>query len=178
MKIVWDERKRLANIDKHGFDFDELTAMFFRDAVIVPARGERFKAINRLSGSCVTAVFLGAGHGSGVGDQPASGERNGEGKPIMTTTRVFASGRGYSEADWNAVSEDADTTSEEMSKATTFARAFPDLAATMPIGPETAHAVKTLVSLRLSRDVVERFKADGPGWQSRIDDTLRKAVGL
>ena len=27
-------------------------------------------------------------------------------------------------------------------------------------------------------EVVERFKASGPGWQSRIDDVLKKAVGL
>jgi uncharacterized protein (DUF4415 family) len=26
--------------------------------------------------------------------------------------------------------------------------------------------------------VVERFRADGPGWQGRINDALRKAVGL
>ena len=34
------------------------------------------------------------------------------------------------------------------------------------------------VSLRLTREVVERFKADGPGWQSRIDDALKKATGV
>lgn len=37
---------------------------------------------------------------------------------------------------------------------------------------------KHLVSLRLDRDVVERFKAGGPGWQVRINEALRKATGL
>jgi len=37
---------------------------------------------------------------------------------------------------------------------------------------------KIPVSIRLSRDVVEHFKASGPGWQSRIDETLRKAAGI
>lgn len=37
---------------------------------------------------------------------------------------------------------------------------------------------KVPVSIRLSPDVVERLKADGPGWQSRIDEILKKAVGL
>ena len=37
---------------------------------------------------------------------------------------------------------------------------------------------KVPISLRLSPDVVERFKADGPGWQSRMDEALRKAAGL
>lgn len=39
-------------------------------------------------------------------------------------------------------------------------------------------ARKVPVSIRLSPEVVERFKATGPGWQSRIDDVLKKAVGL
>lgn len=37
---------------------------------------------------------------------------------------------------------------------------------------------KVPVSLRLSPEVVAHFKADGPGWQSRINEALRKAVGL
>src|SRR5437773_1704754 len=35
-------------------------------------------------------------------------------------------------------------------------------------------APKKLVSLRLDRDVIERFRAGGPGWQSRINAALRK----
>ena len=35
---------------------------------------------------------------------------------------------------------------------------------------------KVLVSLRLERDVVQRLRASGPGWQSRANDMLRKAV--
>jgi uncharacterized protein (DUF4415 family) len=33
---------------------------------------------------------------------------------------------------------------------------------------------KKLVSLRLDRDVIEAFRAGGPGWQSRINAALRK----
>jgi uncharacterized DUF497 family protein len=29
MKIVWDEPKRLANLDKHGLDFADLNETFF-----------------------------------------------------------------------------------------------------------------------------------------------------
>ena len=36
---------------------------------------------------------------------------------------------------------------------------------------------KKLVSLRLSANVLEHFKASGPGWQTRIDETLKRAVG-
>ncbi|WP_245259053.1 BrnA antitoxin family protein [Salinarimonas rosea] len=40
-------------------------------------------------------------------------------------------------------------------------------------GPQKA-PTKRLVSLRLSPDVLERFKASGPGWQTRIDGVLRE----
>jgi uncharacterized protein (DUF4415 family) len=38
--------------------------------------------------------------------------------------------------------------------------------------------VKRLVSLRLDPDVVEHFRATGPGWQGRINEALRKAAWL
>ena len=43
-----------------------------------------------------------------------------------------------------------------------------------PIGDEP----KQQVTLRLPRDVLGYFKAGGPGWQTRINEALRKAAGL
>lgn len=37
---------------------------------------------------------------------------------------------------------------------------------------------KEQVTLRLDRDMIERFRSEGPGWQSRMNAALRKAVGL
>ena len=37
---------------------------------------------------------------------------------------------------------------------------------------------KLLVSLRLDKAVLDAFRAGGPGWQSRINQALRKAAGL
>jgi uncharacterized protein (DUF4415 family) len=37
--------------------------------------------------------------------------------------------------------------------------------------PRTANP-KTLVSLRLDSDVLDAFKAEGPGWQTRINKVL------
>jgi uncharacterized protein (DUF4415 family) len=34
------------------------------------------------------------------------------------------------------------------------------------------------VSLRLDRAVVEHFKRGGEGWRARINDTLKKAIGI
>ena len=44
-------------------------------------------------------------------------------------------------------------------------------------GPQKAPR-KVALSLRLSPEVVEHFKATGPGWQTRIDEALKKAAGL
>lgn len=50
----------------------------------------------------------------------------------------------------------------------------PPLPADRPAGPPAA---KEMVSLRIDRDVLEHFQADGPGWQERINDALRLAAG-
>ena len=42
-------------------------------------------------------------------------------------------------------------------------------------GPQKA-ATKDRIGLRLDREVVEHFRATGPGWQSRINDVLVKHV--
>lgn len=42
-------------------------------------------------------------------------------------------------------------------------------------GPQKA-PVKKQVSLRLSPEVLAHFKATGRGWQTRIDETLKKAI--
>ena len=36
---------------------------------------------------------------------------------------------------------------------------------------------KEAVKLRLDADVLEHFRSDGPGWQTRINDALRRAAG-
>lgn len=37
---------------------------------------------------------------------------------------------------------------------------------------------KTSVTLRFDPDIIEHFKADGPGWQTRINDARRRAARL
>ncbi len=49
---------------------------------------------------------------------------------------------------------------------------------TRPRGRPKSAASKRSVHLRLSPDVLEHFRATGPGWQTRIDEALRKAAKL
>lgn len=45
-------------------------------------------------------------------------------------------------------------------------------------GRPKADRPKRAISLRVDPDVLDKFKADGPGWQSRMNEALRKAAGL
>ena len=67
-----------------------------------------------------------------------------------------------------------------------FARArpiseFPELAAAFVSAKKRgrpAGSTKEQVALRIDKDVIEHFRADGPGWQSRMNRALRAAAGL
>ena len=84
---------------------------------------------------------------------------------------------GYSQKDLRDVSDNPELTKADFARAKPFAEAFPDLAASIRKGRGPNKApTKKLVSLRLSPEVIEHFKATGHGWQSSIDETLRKVV--
>ncbi len=61
-------------------------------------------------------------------------------------------------------------------------KAFKQATAKPAPGPAPAKTpslpgVKETVSLRIDRDVLDYFQEDGPGWQERINDALRRAAG-
>ena len=45
-------------------------------------------------------------------------------------------------------------------------------------GPKPSGTAKKLISLRLDPDVIDGFKSSGEGWQSRINEALRKSLNL
>ena len=53
----------------------------------------------------------------------------------------------------------------------------PPLPAPAPTPSAALPAAKEMVTLRLDREVLEHFQADGPGWQERINNALRAAAG-
>lgn len=46
-----------------------------------------------------------------------------------------------------------------------------------PVQTPSLPGVKEMVSLRIDKDVLDHFQEDGPGWQERINEALRKAAG-
>lgn len=74
-----------------------------------------------------------------------------------------------------------EATDEQLAQAKPFDEAFPALADAMRRnvgGRPKSENPKVAVSLRLDQDILTRFKASGPGWQTRMNDALRDAVGL
>jgi uncharacterized DUF497 family protein len=57
MKIVWDEPKRLANIERHGQDFTDLDEAFFEGSVFVPAKS----GVGRHLSGIILVVFVALG---------------------------------------------------------------------------------------------------------------------
>ncbi|MCP3370366.1 BrnA antitoxin family protein [Bradyrhizobium cajani] len=84
-----------------------------------------------------------------------------------------AAKKGYSARDMRAVSDNPEWTKDDFARAKSFDEVFP--AMRKGRGPNRA-PTKRQVTLRLSPDVVDYFKAEGPGWQSRIDEALIKVV--
>lgn len=74
-------------------------------------------------------------------------------------------------------------TDEELANARPFREVFPDLAASIDReiakrGRPPLEKTKQPITIRLDPDLVEHYKATGKGWQSRMNDDLRKAAGL
>ncbi|MCX5478513.1 BrnA antitoxin family protein [Kaistia geumhonensis] len=98
----------------------------------------------------------------------------------MTDPKEFKPGRGYGKQDWDDVSDNPEWTEADFAKARPFAEAFPKLVESIERtrGRPRAAVPKKQITLRLDQDVIDAFKASGPGWQSRINAALRKAGGL
>jgi uncharacterized protein (DUF4415 family) len=73
--------------------------------------------------------------------------------------------------------DDFELTDEMAAKRMTFAEAFPDLAESIKRsrGRPKVDSPLQPVTLRLDPDTLERFKATGKDWRSRMSEVLRTA---
>jgi uncharacterized protein (DUF4415 family) len=98
---------------------------------------------------------------------------------MTSKTTEFKAGQGYPKEDWDAVDSPA-LTKIELAQAKPFADVFPELAEKMckNLGgrPPLAQP-KRAISIRLDQDVIDKFKASGQGWQSRMNEVLKRSVG-
>lgn len=84
----------------------------------------------------------------------------------------------YTKSDLEAVSDNPEWTAEDFANAVPFDQAFPELAAKMRRGRGQQKApTKVSTTIRLSRDVIDHFRATGTGWQARVDAALKEWIG-
>ena len=81
------------------------------------------------------------------------------------------------EAAIHADPDNPEWTAEDFKKARPFKEVFPELYESWKRTRGAQKApTKQLVSLRLDPDVIAHFKAQGAGWQTRINKALRKVM--
>lgn len=85
--------------------------------------------------------------------------------------------KSYTQADMDAVSDTPELTDAQLASARPFSEALPALAEKMQRvrGPQKRRT-KIPKTIRLSPEVVDYFEATGPGWQTRMDDVLKRYV--
>ncbi len=91
----------------------------------------------------------------------------------------FVPGRGYTQEDWDEVSDTPEITDEQWATARPLAETMPELVEAVGRRRGSQKTpTKDLVSLRLDKDVLATLRAGGSGWQSRANELLRKGLGL
>lgn len=104
---------------------------------------------------------------------------------MAKTSKVksFQAGRGYSEAQWNAV-DFPEMTDEELGSVRPASEVLPPEffkameEQRVSRGRPALENPKRQITLRLDEDVISRFRQSGKGWQGRMNEALRKAAGL
>ena len=66
-------------------------------------------------------------------------------------------------------------TEDDFARARPASELPPGMAAALRKPGRPPGSNKEAVSIRLDKDVLEKFRATGPGWQSRINEVLKRA---
>lgn len=95
----------------------------------------------------------------------------------MTRKKAFKPGKGYTHKDWAEVSDNPEWTKASVAASVPFAKALPQLdeAIKRSRGRPALERPRQQISIRLDPDVIDKFKATGPKWQSKINEVLKRA---
>jgi len=170
MRFSWDEAKRLKTIEDRDLDFASVLTFFDGRAAIhqpTPRNYEdRWKTTAEIEGKFFTAVWLwrdGARHV--ISMRRAMTKRSKNAVSVTADDLKARQVRGQTRTDWVKAAArpmpsgaDPDDAMEPIDWATTV----------LPVERPKIHA-----SLRLDADVLEWFKAQGRGYQTRINAVLR-----
>ena len=169
MDFEWDDAKRRSTIEKHGIDFKDAKLIFDgRPVLYAPAnqKGEdRWIAVGDLNGLVISVIytFRGERHVSSLHAGPT--KRNGSitiSNSAGEKTRLESEGR----TDWDRLRREDAAGLEPVRDDDEGEFDWSRAQVTMP-------RPKQAVSVRLDADVLDFFKADGKGYQTRINMVLR-----
>jgi uncharacterized protein (DUF4415 family) len=97
--------------------------------------------------------------------------------------KSFQQGRGYSREDWDAV-DSPELTDDELATLRPAREVLPPAffeaveREAAKRGRPPVESPKRQITLRLDEEIIQRYKQSGKGWQSRINDALRKSAGI
>jgi uncharacterized protein (DUF4415 family) len=76
--------------------------------------------------------------------------------------------------------DNPELTDEQLAQAKPFNEVFPELMEGIrrARGRPAVESPRQQISIRLDQEVIEGFKKTGKGWQSKVNDVLRKHLGL
>ncbi len=91
---------------------------------------------------------------------------------------AHAAANGYTRVDWDEVSDNSEWTADDFARAKPMSEAMPEFHAALleDIRKRGPARTKTPVSIRLDDDLLARLRASGPGWQSRVNEALRRWI--
>jgi uncharacterized protein (DUF4415 family) len=186
MLYEWDETKRRKNIAIHGVDFSTVESFEWESAVIrQDTRKDYGETRYAALGNDRRPVALRVFHGSRqqfTYHQLEKGQRE-RGKNMAR--KVIPPSRAENERINRGIAADPDTlewTTEEFAKARPASEVLPRGLFETAVkrrkgqrGPQKA-PVKKAITLRIDPDILARYKATGPGWQSRMNEALRRSL--
>jgi uncharacterized protein (DUF4415 family)/uncharacterized DUF497 family protein len=178
MEFEWDEAKRESNIAKHGIDFIDVQLVFdgcpVRTISSQRDQESRFATTSELEGVFVTVIWT-------IRESKLALFRQGElvmkrsGNIVSYTAEELEEmrRRGESRTDWarvDAMTEDELEASIDWEEEGTFDLSSEPLELSDILGP------KKQITLRLDPSVVDWFKSQGRGYQTRMNAVLRAYV--
>jgi len=176
MIFEWDERKRLSNLEKHGLDFLDVTAIFEAPHVKVSSvydgEEDRFLAIGYLKGVLLLSFIPLEARPSGsfhLGGHAMKKDKN----IRRYTAAELKAKRAKSGTDLNKLDAISDKKLELLITEDEDERDIrPDWTRSILILP---HA-KQSIHLRLDQDIIEFFKGYGKGHITRMQAVLKAYV--
>jgi uncharacterized protein (DUF4415 family)/uncharacterized DUF497 family protein len=177
MGVSYDPKKCSRNVRERGLSFELVRGFEWSGAYVLEDvrrdYGEpRFQALGEIDGRLHMLVFT--PRGGDVHVISACVRRIGVRSNVMRKKRKS-----------RVSDENPEWTSEDFSRARPAREVLPSLYGTKtaaemlkPRGRPRSPNSKVAISLRLAPDVLDRWKASGTGWQTRMAESLRKHAPL